>query len=151
MPHALAFIGNSVAVVGDLASVKAAIDRSTGINSIDSGLAAQVHTLSTTEDAWSVSMASLSALLPGAATGENASVAQTLQLVKNIQSSSGGVKFGANVQFTAQAVADSPQNASALADVIRMVASLAAASGGQNANIARKPIAAGFAGFSRWI
>jgi hypothetical protein len=61
---------------------------------------------------------------------------QTLQLVKNIQSSSAGLKFGANVQFTAQAVADTPQDASALGDVIKMIASLAAMSAGSNPDAA---------------
>jgi hypothetical protein len=126
----LAFLGGSIAVAGDAASVKAAIDRSTGVNSIAPALAAVVQTLSTTQDAWSVSNESLGALIPGgvASAPGNAMAAQTLQIVKNIQSASSGVKFGANVQFTGQAVADTAQNAASLADVIRMVAGLASMS-----------------------
>ncbi|HVW83509.1 MAG TPA: hypothetical protein VHB50_02465, partial [Bryobacteraceae bacterium] len=129
--HAVAFLGSNIAVAGPLASVKAAIDRSTGVNSINPSLAAQVQTLSTTEDAWSVSVASLASLLPGTITGpkDNPVAAQTLQLVKNIQSSSGGVKFGANVLVTGQAIADTPEDATALADVVRMVASLVSIAG----------------------
>ncbi len=121
-----AFLGNSIAVAGDLTSVKAAIDRSSGVNSIGPALAAQVQALSTSQDAWSVSVASLGALIPGGVgtASTNAIATQTLQIVKNIQSASSGVKFGADVQFTAQAVADTPQNATSLADVIRMVAGL---------------------------
>ena len=128
----LAFPGGSIAIAGDLASVKAAIDRSGGVNSINPALATQVQQLSTTEDAWSVSNESLGALIPGGVGGgtgsANAFAAQTLQIVKNIQSANSGVKFGTNVQFTAQAVADTPQNAQSLADVIKMVAGLAAMS-----------------------
>jgi hypothetical protein len=133
--HAVAFLGSSIALAGSVDSVKAAIDRSNGVNSIGPALGSQVQTLSTTQDAWSVSLASLGALLPGAVTGATPAdgmAGQTLQLVKNIQSSSAGLKFGANIQFTAQAVADTPQDATALGDVIKMVAALAAMSAGNN-------------------
>ena len=139
---AVAFSGGSIAIAGDVTSVKAAIDRSGGVNSISPALAAQVQALSTTEDAWSVSIASLGALIPGSAGSSATGMAgQTLQIVKNIQSANSGVKFGANVQFTAQAVADTPQDATSLADVIKMVVSLAAMStagqGGEGAAIAQ--------------
>jgi hypothetical protein len=125
--HGVAFLGTTIAIVGDLASVKAAVDRSGGTNSISSvPLATQVNSLSLSQDAWSVSIASLGALIPGTAGAgtPNAMAAQTLQMVKNIQSASSGIKFGANVQFTAQAVADTPENATALADVVKMVTGL---------------------------
>jgi hypothetical protein len=127
-PHALAFLGSTIAVAGDVTSVKAALDRANGVNSISPALATRVQALSTTEDAWSVSLASLSGLIPGgiASSAGAGSANQTLQLVKDIQSSSGGVKFGSNVAIVGQAVATDPQNATALADVIRMIASLAA-------------------------
>lgn len=122
----VAFLGTTIAVAGDLTSVKAAIDRSSGVNSISPALAAQVQALSTSQDAWSVSVESLGALIPGGVgtSSTNAFATQTLQIVKNIQSASSGVKFGANVQFTAQAVSDTPQDATSLADVIKMVAGL---------------------------
>jgi hypothetical protein len=136
-PHAVAFIGSSIAVAGDLASVKAALDRASGVNSISPALATRVQALSTTQDAWSVSLASMASLLPGAAVSgsKDSSVTQTLGLVKNIQASSGGVKFGANIELTGQAVADTPQNATALADVVRMLAGLVSLSAGQNPEI----------------
>jgi hypothetical protein len=141
---AAAFIGNSIAIAGSLDSVKAALDRSSGVNSISPALATQVQTLSTTQDAWSVSLASLGALMPGAsgnataAAGSGAAgmASQALQFVKNIQSCSAGLKFGSTVQFTAQAVADSAQDAGALGDVIKMVTSLAAMGAGSNKDAA---------------
>jgi hypothetical protein len=132
IPHAVAFIGTSIAVAGDLTSVKAALDRASGVNSISPALAARVQTLSTTQDAWSVSLASVASLMPGAVAPKDSSVAQTLALVKNIQASSGGVKFGANIELTGQAIADTAQNATALADVVKMIVGLVSLSAGQD-------------------
>lgn len=136
--HAFAFIGSSIAVAGDMASVKAALDRSTGVNSINPALATRVQALSTTEDAWSVSLASLASMLPGglnpsgAAGNTTGNPGPALQFVRNIQSSSGGVKFGATIDVTGQAVTDTPQNATALADLVRMISSLVSMSAAQN-------------------
>jgi hypothetical protein len=123
--HAVAFIGSSIALAGDLASVKAAIDRSSGANSIDPALAVAVNQLSGSEDEWLVSSVSLGSLIPASAsaTGPAATV---LPLLKNIQSLSGGVKFGDNVVFTGEAVANSPQNAAALSAVIKLGIALGA-------------------------
>ena len=130
--HAVAFLNGTIAIAGDVASVKAAVDRSAGANSITPALAAQVQTLSTTYDAWSVSIASLGALIPGGVAA-SAGAAQPLQLVKNIVSANSGIKFGANIQFAAQAVADTPANATALSDIVKMLAGLAAmGAAGQN-------------------
>jgi len=135
--HSVAFIGASIAIAGDTASVKAAVDRSKDVNSINPTLAARVQALSTSQDAWSVAMASIAALVPGiGGTDLQGPSAQALQIVKDIQESSGGVKFGANVEITANAVTSDPKNATALADVIRMVASLASMAGAKDPNAA---------------
>ncbi|MGD1068735.1 MAG: hypothetical protein ABSB15_01230 [Bryobacteraceae bacterium] len=130
--HALAFIGNSIALAGDVTSVKVALDQSSGVNSVDPALAALVQSLSTSEDAWSASIASLGSLLPAGAATQNGNAAQILQLVKNIQSSSGGVQFGPNVVFNGQAVADTPQDAAAVANLIGMVSALVSMGAAQN-------------------
>lgn len=134
--HGVAFIGNSIAVVGDAASVKAALDRSSKVNSISPALATRVQALSTTLDAWSVSLASFASLLPSELGGAKGPAAQPLALVKNIESSSGGVKFGPTVEITGQAIANNEQNAKALADIVRMVAGMVTLSGGQDPKIA---------------
>jgi len=131
--HAMAFIGTSIAVAGDLTSVKAALDRASGVNSIDPALAALVQSLSTSEDAWSASIASVGSLIPNLGTGtETGNATKMTQLVKSIQSSSGGVQFGQNVVFNAQAVADTPQDASAVADLVRMFSALLSMGAAQN-------------------
>jgi hypothetical protein len=105
--HAVAFIGSSIAVAGDAADVQAALDRNSGVNTLaDATLAGEVNTLSATEDAWIVSSIAPRAKKP--------------QALQAIQSFEGGVTFGANVQATGQAVANSPQNAAALASVIQL-------------------------------
>jgi hypothetical protein len=132
--QAVAFIGNSIAVAGNLASVEAAIDRSTGANSIDPALTLTVNQLSGSEDEWLASLASVGSLLPanatlGAAGTANPAATMILPLLKNIQAFNGGVKFGDTVAITGQAVTSSPQNASALNSVIRLGIVLAASAG----------------------
>ena len=61
---AVAFLGTTMAAIGDVGSVKAAVDRSAGVNSINPALAARVQALSTTQDAWSVTLDPISSLLP---------------------------------------------------------------------------------------
>src|SRR5579863_996213 len=100
--HAVGFVGNSIAVAGDLASVKAAIDRGSGSSSIDPALAVTVNQLSASEDEWLASSISVASLIPpkAQAGAANGPAAQVLPLLKNIQSFTGGVKFGDNVVFT---------------------------------------------------
>jgi hypothetical protein len=136
--QAVAFIGNSIAVAGDLASVQAAIDRSTGANSIDPALALTVNQLSGSEDEWLASSASVGSLLPanaalGAPAAANPAATTILPLLKNIQAFSGGVKFGDVVVITGQALTSSPQNASALNAVIKLGIVLAGSAGANTA------------------
>jgi hypothetical protein len=119
--HAVAFIGTSIAVAGDLASVKAAIDRSTGANSIDPALAVKVSQLSGVEDEWLVSSTSVASLLPAnVSTTAKGPAAEVLPLLKNIQSFSAGVKLSNDVVFSAEAVTNDPKNAAALDAVIKL-------------------------------
>jgi hypothetical protein len=136
--QAVAFLGSSIAVAGDLASVQAAIDRSTGANSIDPALALTANQLSGSEDEWLASSASVGSLLPanatlGAAGTANPGVTTILPLLKNIQAFNGGVKFGDIVAITGQAVTNSPQNASALNSVIRLGIIMAGSAGANTA------------------
>src|SRR5579863_1205823 len=124
---AVAFIGTSIAVAGDLASVKAAIDRSGGTNSIDPALGVTVNQLSASDDEWVASSVSLGSLfngntIPASASADAAkgAAAILLPILQNIQSLNGGVKFGDNVVVTGQVVTNSPQNAAALSAVIKL-------------------------------
>jgi hypothetical protein len=130
--HAVAFVGNSIAVAGDLASVKAAIDRSSAANSIDPALAVKVNQLSGSEDEWLVSSTSVASLLPASATADAKGPAvQILPLLKNIQSFNGGLKFSDNVTLTGEAVTSDPKNAAALQAVIKLGLALVGSSAGK--------------------
>ncbi len=120
---AVAFPNNSILIAGDLASVKAAVNRSTGANSIDAALALTVNNLSSTEDEWIVSAASVASLIPSQANTNaptTGPLAQVLPLLQSIQGFSGGLKFGDPVIVNAEAVENSAANAGALTAVIKL-------------------------------
>lgn len=139
LAHGAAFLGTSIAIAGDLASVKAAIDRSTGANSLDPALAVKVNALSSTEDEWLVSTAPIASLIPANAPIDTANgpVAQVLPLLKSIQSFSGGVKLADNVVITGEAVTSDPKNAQALSAVVKLGMTLltSVTSSGKNAQL----------------
>lgn len=133
---AVAFLNGSIAIAGDTASVKAALDRQTNPAPIDPAIATEAQTLSAANDAWSLTTTSPTALLPAAATA-NAPANQVTTLLANVQSASGGMKFNdQNVTVTGQAIADTPQNAGALGDVIRLIVTLVTTNAGANAQAA---------------
>jgi hypothetical protein len=133
----VAFIGSSLAAAGDLASVKAAVDRNGGAVSIDPVLAAQVSQVSSTEDAWVASSASLASLIPASVgTPTTGPAAQVLPILKSIQSFNGGVNFGDSIQLSAQATTNSPQNGAALGAVIQLALNLVSMGATNNAQLA---------------
>lgn len=138
--YSIAFLGTSIAVVGDTASVKAAIDRSAGANSLNNtALAVQIQALSTSEDAWAVTTSPAGALIPGlvSAPGAGASpLSGFSQMLSGIQGSSGGIKFGTTVVITGQAIASDAATAKSLADVLQALASIASMAGGQGTEMA---------------
>lgn len=118
----VAFPDNSTAVMGDPDSVKTTIQRfqtkASGAN-----LATQVKNLSASYDFWFLTLVPLSefaAIMPDPNMGQ----AMKGNLFQAISQASGGLKFGANVQFQMQAVARSEQDAKSLADVVRFIAGL---------------------------
>jgi hypothetical protein len=130
--HALAFIGNSIAVAGEVSDVKAALDRSQGANSIDSALAAEVASLSANQDEWVVSSVPLASLLPASNSTPTGPAAQVLQVLKGVQSFNGGVKFGSTIQATAQAQETDANNAAALGAVVKLLIALASTNSSAN-------------------
>jgi hypothetical protein len=109
----LAFVDSTLVIAGDNADVRAAIDRRSAAVGIGADLAAQLNQLSSTEDAWFVT------LVPPAQLQEVGA------MLNKVQQASGGVKFGANVVLTAQTVSQTDQDATALAETLKMLASMA--------------------------
>jgi hypothetical protein len=127
--EALALVDASTAVAGNMSSVKAALDRRNGSNSISPAIMARINQLSTTLDAWTVSTGALSSFIPGMA-GPNGPSA----VLSSITQASGGVKFGASIQVSVQAVAATPQDASSIGDLTKFAVQMVAAQG-NSANI----------------
>jgi hypothetical protein len=122
----LAFLGTSIAVAGDLVNVKAAIDRVSAPSILPASLITEIGQLSAANDAWALTTVSPSSLkqsataigVPGLGNGGD-------NVLGTVQSASGGIKFGTNVVLTAQAQADTAQNATAAAGLIQFVVNMA--------------------------
>ncbi len=129
--NGLAFLDPTIVVAGDLANVKAAIDRQKAPASLPATLAVQVNQWSGVQDAWAISAVPLSALHPPSSAppvpGLNGQGA-----FQAIQSAAGGVKFGNLVVVTAQVQADTPENAKSMGDALKLLASLAQLQAAQN-------------------
>ena len=118
----IAFCDNSTAVMGDPDSVKSTIQRFQS-KADGSHLADQVKSISGTYDFWFrtlVPVSEFAGLMPDPNIGQ----AMNGNLFQAISQASGGVKFGANVQFAVQAVTRSEKDAQALVDVVRFIGGL---------------------------
>jgi len=122
--HAVAFLDDSIAVAGDLDSVHGAIDRRSGGSSVDPAMAAKVDQLSNSLDAWSVSTVPLAALANQKVPNVNLNQMLNSDVLKTILETSGGVKFGAIIQLSGEAVARSAQDATALAAVAHFLGNM---------------------------
>jgi hypothetical protein len=120
---AIAFLDSSTAVMGDVAGVEAAIDRHYANKAVSTKLAGKVQQVSASYDFWFTTLVPL-AEFAGAMPDPNLSSAMKGNLLGAIQQTSGGVKFGQNVQLYAEAVTRSPQDAAALVDVVKFLAGL---------------------------
>lgn len=124
--NGVAFLSSSLVVAGDLASVKAAIDRQKTPSNLPAALTVQVNQWSGSQDAWAVSLIPTSSLnVPKGAPNLPGVGAQGNTAFQSIQQAAGGVKFGNNVVVTAQAQADTAQNAQSMGDALKLLASLA--------------------------
>jgi hypothetical protein len=100
--------------------VKAAIDRRATGSVLSPAFAVKVNQWSMSQDAWAVAD-SLEGLTPR----HTADAPVNLEIFQKLDSAAGGIKFGQMVQVTAEATAETEQDARALADVLRMLAQLA--------------------------
>ncbi|MGA2154665.1 MAG: hypothetical protein ABSH37_09630 [Bryobacteraceae bacterium] len=122
----LAFLSGSIAAAGDLTNLKAAIDRVAAPSVLPASLLTEIGQLSAANDAWALTTVPPSSLKPSAAAvaipglGNGADSA-----LGTVQSASAGIKFGANVVVTAQAQADTAQNATAIAGLIQFLVNMA--------------------------
>lgn len=121
--HGLALLDAATAIAGDTASVRAAIDRRSAPASIDPGLAAQVAQLSAGQDAWFVSLVPPNQFQPQRA-GTAGPPPGAFGTLSKVLQARGGIKLGASVVLSVQAVSNSAEDASALAGAVRMLAGM---------------------------
>lgn len=118
----LAILDNSTAIAGEQDAVKAAIDRrALSSAALKAETLAKINDLSGRYDAWMVS-ASLERL----ADDVRPEVGQTMHgnLMAAMQSVTGGVRFGANIELMAEAVMRSDKDAQAMVDVVKFLAGM---------------------------
>lgn len=120
---AIAFLDASTAVMGDMPGVEAAIDRYETNPGVSTNLAGKVRQISANNDFWFTTLVPL-AEFAAAMPDPNLSSAMKGNLLGAVQQASGGLKFGPTVQVYGEAITRSPQDASALVDVVKFIAGL---------------------------
>jgi len=122
-----AFPTSSIAVAGDLADVKAALDRVSAPSNLPAALVVQINQWSGTEDAWAITTVPPSAFQQSGSKNAASSIPglNGQGIFQAILSAAGGVKFGANDVIVGQAQADNAQDAQSMADALKLLASLA--------------------------
>lgn len=119
----LAVLDNVTAVAGDQDAVRSAIDRYKGAPGVlDAATVARINDLSSRYDAWMIS----NGVARIADDIQNPQVGGMMNnnLFQSMQSVMGGVRFGTNVELTAEATMRSEKDATAMVDVIRFLAGM---------------------------
>lgn len=116
---AVAFPLADVAILGDLVTVHTILENSNVPSTLDAALAAQVAAYGEKNDAWFAALPGTDGLGKGFALGGDQ--AKTLQ---SIMQAAGGIHYGETIDVTLEAIARSPQDATSLADVMRLGASM---------------------------
>ncbi len=133
--EAMAFLldgtSSTIALAGDVASVKAAIDRRNSANSIDVKLSQKLATYGAT-DAWTASIVPLSSLKVDTGSSPLGGVLKG-DLLQKVQSTSGSITLSSQVAILAEAITDTDANATALGDVVKFLASMIQMQGGNTA------------------
>ncbi len=119
----IAFLDSSSAVMGDVASVKAAIERKQSNAAPAGNLLDKVRELSANNDFWFVTVVPISEFA-GAMPNPNLSGAMKGDLLAAIHQASGGIRFGDTVTISGEAVTRSDKDAQALVDVFRFLAGM---------------------------
>ena len=121
----LALLDNSTLALGDAGSVRGAIDRRSTGSTLNAHLVNKVSELSSLYDFWGVS------IIPATEwTGtvpvpdEKVSGVMKGDMFRAITETSGGVRFGNDIEFSGEAVTRSEKDATALADIIRFLTGL---------------------------
>jgi hypothetical protein len=139
MTAAIAFLDATTAVMGQLDSVKAVIDRRGATTpALPADVIARITTLASANDAWFLSTTSPATFFASKVSDQKVSPMLEAGMMQSVLAGSGGLKFSANgAAITAQAVARSDKDASALADVVRFFVNIVQSSRGTSAEAAQ--------------
>lgn len=133
---AVAFLDSGLAVIGDSAMVKQAIDRRGKGASISATTQSKVIALSGQNQIWFYSAVSPASLFSGHMADPNMGAAVKGGLMESVTQAEGGLKFDAKgVQVSGEATARSDKDAAALADVFRFLAGIVATREGNGQNL----------------
>ena len=120
-----AFLSSSIVAAGDIASVKGAIDRQTAAQPLPAAVLVKINQWSTSQDAWGITTVPPASLAPPNSVKGGAPNNPLGNATQSVQSAAGGVKFGSNVVFSAEAVCDTAQNAQTLGDLMKLMLNVA--------------------------
>ena len=126
----IAFVNTTLVIAGDLANVKAAIDRLRSPSTLPASLVAQINEWSNSQDAWVVSTVPPTSLAPRPDAPKLPGVGPGQDAFQNIQRAAGGVRFGSTVTVKAQGETDTSQSAQQMGDALKLLASFAQMQGG---------------------
>jgi hypothetical protein len=118
----IAFLDANKVVAGDIANVKAAIDRLKTPQPLPAAVTLKVNQWSLSQDAWGITTVPPSSLAPADKTPAPNPIMNAAQ---NVLSAAGGVKFGTLVVFSGEAQCDTAQNAKTLGDVVQLLINMA--------------------------
>jgi len=122
---AIAFVDASVALVGNAAAVRAAIDQRSSGKKLPDAVVKKMQELSAATDAWFYSTTSPGNFFAGKMSNENLGAAMGDGLMQSVEQASGGIKLtGADARINGEAVTRSDKDATALADVFRFLAQI---------------------------
>jgi hypothetical protein len=120
-----AVVDRNTAILGNIGSVKSALDRRRSGKAIDAKTLAKVQQLSLVNDVWlmtTMSMSDIAGRIPGP---PQAGAMMKGDAMKGIQQAAAGLKFTpSDVRISAEATAGSAKDAGALADVVRFVSGM---------------------------
>jgi hypothetical protein len=118
-----AFLSPTMALAGDVNSVKSAIDRKQSNAPTDSNVFSKAQQVSANNDFWFVTLVPLSNFSSAIPNG-NLGNAMQGNLFAAVNQASGGIRFGDTVTISAEAITRSEKDAQALVDVVKFFAGL---------------------------
>ena len=119
----VAFLDDSILIAGDPDSVHGAIDRSSGASALNPALSALIASSSVNQDLWVASVVPISSFASMMGKG-NASGLLQGDMIKGIQQSSAGVKFGNMIEINGMLSARTNEDATSLAGVVNFFANM---------------------------